>query len=85
MVMLYSFLVSGGIVIIVLWVPSHAEIAGNKMVNWIAKLVTTSNSIVPDYVIITQLDLSKSASEVKLSFNHTAAENCNQLTGQNYK
>ena len=62
--LLYSFVVSSGIKIVFSWTPSYAGVAGNEEVDWIAKLAT-SNSIVPDSVIIKQTHLSNSVSEVK--------------------
>ena len=87
--MLHSFFVSSGIKIVFLWVPSHAGIARNEEVDWIAKLVT-SNSIVPDSVIIKQSYLSNFVSKVEATIRSYRWELWNQLyqnstTGQNYK
>ena len=61
--MLYPSVVYNRIKIVFLCMHSHAEIFGNEEVDWIAKLITTIHSFLPDSLIIKQCYLSNSISE----------------------
>ena len=57
------------------WVTSQARIAGNEEVDWTAKSVT-SNSFIPDSVIMKKSFLSNSVSKVEAIIRFYLSSNC---------